>query len=339
MLRLIDRALGALVLACALMVAGGVHAQPLKVRISWVATPAHLPPLFMERPELMTRAGQSYTVEAVRLPGMAQTVAALAAGELDIALMTFPVLPLAAHGAKLDDLRIIASEYLDGEDGHYSTEFLTLKDSALHKTEDIKGKKIALPMRGGSNEMALRAVARKLGLDEKRDYTIVEAAPQELKAMLLDGRADVVAIGHPGMSADPTVHDAARALFTQRDALGPTAQVVWVARASFLERNRAALVDFMADALRMRRFLTDPKNHAQAVDIVARATKWPREKIDSWLFTKADFYRTPDGLPELSMLQQNIKQVVDLGLAKSGLDVRKYQDFSLAKDAGERLKQ
>ena len=43
-----------------LALAGIAQAEPVKIRISWVAVPNNLPPLFMEKPDLMTRSGQSY---------------------------------------------------------------------------------------------------------------------------------------------------------------------------------------------------------------------------------------------------------------------------------------
>jgi sulfonate transport system substrate-binding protein len=159
-----------------------------------------------------------------------------------------------------------------------------------------------------------------------------------MKATLLEKKVDLVGLGVPAFSADPVLRSQVRSLFTQRDALGPTAQVIWVAREGFLQRNRAAMVDFMADALRARRFFTDPKNHNEVVNIVSRVTKQPREQLDPWLFTKDDFYRSSDGVLDINILQHNIKSMVDLGFLKSGVDAKKYQDFSIVKDAAERLK-
>jgi ABC-type nitrate/sulfonate/bicarbonate transport system substrate-binding protein len=133
------------------------------------------------------------------------------------------------------------------------------------------------------------------------------------------------------------VQDATRALFTQRDALGPSAQVIWVARKGFLEKNRGVMVDFMADALRVRRYLTDPKNHEQVVNMVSRITKQPREQLDPWLFTDKDFYRAPDGVLDTNVLQKNIDKMVELGFLKNSIDVKKYQDMSIVKDAAARL--
>lgn len=338
MIRLVHTLIAAAAMTASLLLPGVARAQPTKIRISWVAVPNNLPPLFMEKPELMTRVGQSYVIDAVRFPGTPQSVAALASGDLDIALLTFSSFPLAIQNARLDDLRVIGDEFIDGMPGHYSAEFLVLKDGPVQKIEDLKGKTVAVNVRGGGTDMALRAITKKHGLEEKRDYTTVEVGFSNMKATLLEKKVDLVGLGVPAFSADPILRSQARALFTQRDALGPTAQVIWVAREGFLQRNRAAMVDFMADALRARRFFTDPKNHNEVVNIVSRVTKQPREQLDPWLFTNDDFYRSPDGVLDIAILQQNIKSMVDLGFLKSGVDVRKYQDFSIVKDAAERLK-
>jgi NitT/TauT family transport system substrate-binding protein len=325
-------------LAVALLLSAGAQAQPTKIRISWVAIPNNLPPLFMEKPEVMARVGQSYTIDAIRFPGTPQSVAALASGDLDIALLTFSSFPLAIQNAKLEDLRVIGDEFIDGVPDYYSAEFLVLKDGPIQKIEDIKGRTVAVNVRGGGTDMALRAITKKHGLEEKRDYTTVEVAFANMKATLLEKKTDLVGLGVPAFSVDPALRSQARALFTQRDALGPTAQVIWVAREGFLQRNRAAMVDFMTDALRARRFFTDPKNHNEVVDIVSRVTKQPREQLDPWLFTKDDFYRSPDGVLDINVLQNNIKSMVDLGFLKAGVDAKKYQDFSIVKEAAERLK-
>ena len=224
----------------------------------------------------------------------------LASGDLDIALLTFSSFPLAIQNAKLDDLRVIGDEFTDGVPGHYSAEFLVLKDGPVKTIEDLKGKSVAVNVRGGGTDMALRAITRKHKLEEKRDFTEVEVAFANMKATLLEKKVDLIGLGVPAMSADPALREVARTLFTQRDALGPTAQVIWVAREGFLQKNRAAMVEFMADALRVRRYFTDPKNHREVVELVSRVTKQPPEQLDPWLFTKDDFYRSPDGMLDIA---------------------------------------
>ena len=69
---------------------------------------------------------------------------------------------------------------------------------------------------------------------------------------------------------DPELMKASRLLFTQGESVGPTQTLLWAARTSFLQQHRAAMVDFMEDVLRARRFYFDPKNHKEAVEIVSK---------------------------------------------------------------------
>src|SRR5262249_26398323 len=95
-----------------------------------------------------------------------------------------------------------------------------------------------------------------------------------MKAMLSQKKADLASFVAP-FSFDPELKQIARPLFSQRDALGATQMIVWVARAGFLRKNRAAMVDFMEDSVRVVRWYLDPKNHDEAVQIAAKITKLP----------------------------------------------------------------
>jgi sulfonate transport system substrate-binding protein len=66
-------------------------------------------------------------------------------------------------------------------------------------------------------------------------------------------------------------------------------------------------------------------------------TKLPPQQLESWLFTKNDFYRDPNGILDPAVLQDNIDKMVELGFLKSGIDVRNYMDLSIVREAGARL--
>jgi sulfonate transport system substrate-binding protein len=65
--------------------------------------------------------------------------------------------------------------------------------------------------------------------------------------------------------------------------------------------------------------------------------KAPPERFD-WLFTKKDYYRNPDMLPDLKALQANIDLTHQLGFIKAPMDVSKYTDLTMVQDAAKRLK-
>ena len=66
------------------------------------------------------------------------------------------------------------------------------------------------------------------------------------------------------------------------------------------------MVDFMEDMLIIERWFMDPKNHEEVDQDRGEDDKAPPERF-GWLFTKQDYYRNPDMLPNLDALQSNIK--------------------------------
>jgi NitT/TauT family transport system substrate-binding protein len=197
---------------------------------------------------------------------------------------------------------------------------------------------VATNAAGSAVDIAMRAMLRKHSLEDKRDYTEVEAPFPTMWAMLAQKKTDLI----PGVipfSFDPAQRKNARVLFTQKDAIGPTQMIVWAARKNFIEKNRAAMVDMMEDVLRIVRWYLDPANHKEAVEICARITKQPPERFDAWLFTAKDYYRDPAMKPNLAVLQDNIATQKQLGFIKSDLDVNKYADLSIVEEAAKRLKQ
>jgi len=113
--------------------------------------------------------------------------------------------------------------------------------------------------------------------------------------------------------------------------------IVWTARKSFIDKNRAAMVDFMEDMLRITRWYTDPKNHDEVAQIASKITKAPPERF-GWLFTKQDTYRDPNLIPNLEALQRNVDTTRDLGFVKKKIDIKQYSDLSLVQEAAKRLK-
>src|SRR5439155_313011 len=122
--------------------------------------------------------------------------------------------------------------------------------------------------------VAMRAMLRKFSMEDKRDYTMIESPFPTMRAMLSEKKVDLIPAVIP-FSYDPELRKIGRTLFIQRDAIGVTDMIVWTARKPFLDKNRAAVVDFMEDTLRITRWFLDPNNHKEAIEIAGRVTKQP----------------------------------------------------------------
>jgi NitT/TauT family transport system substrate-binding protein len=325
--------------ACALGLLGtgaANSAEPVKIRMAWVAPVANWASIILEKKDLAKHMGQSYTLESTRFQGTPQMITAIANNELEVSNLAYSSLAIAIENAGLDDIRVIADEFQDGVPGYFSEQYYVRKDSGITKVEDLRGKVIGTNGAGSAVDVATRAMLRKHGLEDKRDYTMLEGPLPAMPAMLLEKKADLIPAVLP-FALNPKLKEEGRILFEQKEALGVTQMIVWAARKDFIEKNRPAMVDFMEDMLIITRWYLDPKNHDEVAQIASRITKVPPERF-GWLFTKADTYRDPNLLPNIEALQRNVDMTRDLGFVKKPIDIKKYVDVSLAQEAAKRLK-
>lgn len=325
--------------ACVFMLVGAParSADPVKLRIAWIVPAGDAPLALLGKEGIAQHEGKSYTLDFVHFTATPPMISALSANEIDLVPFAFSTFALAVENAKLDDLRILADVFRDGVEGYYSTEYMVLNDSPVKKVEDLKGKVVTSNAAGSAVDIALRSMLRKHGLEDKRDYSLIESAFPNMKAMLIDKKVDLIT-GVAPFSQNPELRAVAHPLFVQKEAIGVSQMIIMTARSGFVQKNRAAIVDFLEDNLRELRWYWNPANHDAAVKAVTDFTKTPAALWSSWIFTKGDLYHDPMGQPDLTALQRNIGAAHELGFVPADLDPKKYADLSLVEEAAKRLK-
>ena len=262
-MRLLKVLLGA-ALALPLMVAAALAQQPLKIRIAWTVPVANSPTILYEMPENLKFKGKSYDIELIYFQGTPLMITALQANEVDIALLAYSSLALAIQNAGMEDLRVIADEAQEGVDGYYTSPFMVRKDSGIDKVEDVKGKVVATVGAGSAVDIAMRAMLKK-------------ARPRR-QARLHDGRsARSRTCARCWPTRRPTwsrrccrsrsirrLVEIGKTLFTVKDAIGRSQFIVWVAREGFLQKNKAAMTDFMEDSITLAALPDGPEEPRQA---------------------------------------------------------------------------
>jgi NitT/TauT family transport system substrate-binding protein len=321
----------------AVLHAATASAQPLNIRIGWANTPATISPLLFQKTDIMRHHGRFYTVEAIKFTGTTPALEAMKAGTLDIGSMSFSNIGAAIVQQGMKDLRIIADGNQGGVAGYASISYYVRNDGAVKSNADLKGKQLVANAIGGAADFGLRAVLKKHGLIDKRDYTLWESAFPTLVGLLLSGKADLVAMTAPFVF-DPKLKANAHALFNLEAELGPIQQLVTVAREGFIAQHRAALVDFFEDYLISLQWFHDPKNRAEATRILANFTMLSEERFAGWVFDKGDFYHEPWARPNIPALTANLAMLRDLDFLPVALDPAPYVDLSLIDAAGRRLK-
>lgn len=317
-------------------IAQSASAEPVKIRIQWSVAPAHITPLIPEAPmDIYENYGKTYVVEPVRMRGSGPALQALAAGEIEFGGMSIQALVHGVKRARLD-LRVIAQVMSGGVEGYGATGYYA-REGEIKKIEDLKGKVVAVNALGSTIDAAVQAQLGKLGWKPGRDYQVVEVRFPAMLAALQSKRVDLTALVTPFDLIAEKKGGVIR-VFDMRDALGATETLQWIGKADWIEKNRSAVVDFLADNIRFRKWLHDPKSREQVLETVSKVTKRPAKNYASWAFTKKDNYRDPQAMVNVERMQRNVDDLVRLGILDEGLEAKKYIDLSLAKEAAARVK-
>ena len=322
-------------LAGAIAMTGTVNAEAQKVRIGYDVVPIHLAPLvFGLDTDVLANKGTKYEPDLIRFRGSSLQLQALAAGELDIAVLAFSTLAAGIVNAR-QDIVAIADVAQDGPG--FSSVYGVLEDSPIQSVDDLNGKILSINRAGGAVDMAARVVMTKAGLKPGVDVNILEAGFSNQEAMLREGKTDVAVFIAPFWSRAQKT-GGIRPLFYQRDGLGDTQFLLYAAKKDFIAENREILVDVMEDYIRGVRWLTDEGNRDQALDMIAAWNKNDRSNYEAWsLIPSEDYRHDADGKVNVAALQSNIDTLHELGLLRETLDATEIVDHSLVEEAAARI--
>ncbi len=313
-------------------------AEPVVIRVDWTVLPEQFAPLIPAvpkyAPDLYRHYGKSYVVQPLKFQGGGVTLTALAVGETQLSTLNPQALVLGIVNAKLD-LRVIAQQLSTEIPGHLKTWFWVNKDR-IKTIGDLKGKVIGVNARASATDAAAEIVLSRRGLAALRDYQLLEVAFPFQLAALKAGKIDA-AVLVPPFNLDAEADPSLAPLFSIGDAFGPLETSVWAGKADFIAEHRAALVDFLEDNIRMRRWMLDPATRNDAIRLLADVSKVPSEKYAGWVYSSKDYYYDPDARVDVKRLQRNIDDMKQANIVPAAIDVAPFVDLSLADEAAARV--
>jgi ABC-type nitrate/sulfonate/bicarbonate transport system substrate-binding protein len=312
---------------------GAASAEPVKIRMQYASVSQFVALIPHVPKELYRHYGKSYVVEPNFMPGSGPALTAFAAGELELAALNPQSLGNAVANAKLP-VKALVSVISSDMPGHVRATYYCHADR-VKKVEDLRGKSIGINALGSSPEAAARAFLGRHGMQPGRDYQMVEMRFNVALAALDAKKVDCAILVPPWVNLVSQRKDLV-AMFAPGDVFGPTETVFWAGRPDWIAANRAALVDFAEDHIRMRHWCQDPKTHGEAVVLAAKIGKQPI-KAFSYLWTDKDNYHEPNGLIDLARLQKNMDDLHKYGLVSAKVNAAEHTDTSIVREAMGRI--
>ncbi len=297
------------------LTAAAASADPLDIRIAWSQMPGHMIPVLFTHKEVLKHYGVTYVVTPILFRGSTPQITAMAANEIDMGTFSPTALTLAVTNAHLN-VKATADVLSDGMKAGHSDAFMVRADSGIRTVADLKGKRIGTNAIGSVLDTSMRVITARHGLQDKRDFTVIEAAFPNMPAMIEEEKIDCGPILEPYQDIAEK-SGKLRVLFTNKDAVGPAQSVVLAARADFLAAHHDALLDFYEDYIRAFRWFMDPRNRTASIGIIANFMHQPPANL-GYLFTSRDYYRDPYLVPTPHYIQTAADAALAAGaIAKS----------------------
>lgn len=268
--------------------------------------------------------GKDYVVDMTFTRGTPEAGTLLAAGQADMATLSFAVFALSILKQTVPGgMTIVSDNYQDGLPGYANNTAFVPVDSPIKTVKDLKGKKIAINAYGSSADMSVRVKLKQEGLDPRNDVDIVEIAFPNIGPALRENRVDCGELVVPFLNAE-IQKGGLRALFTAGDAFGPYSPIFQVVTNDFVKKNESAVRAYLADYVAGLQWFYDSANRAQAVTLAASITKTPPAVLESYMMTKRDYYRDPSACVSAKTIQSPIDAMAAVGLIDKPVQIADY---------------
>jgi sulfonate transport system substrate-binding protein len=272
--------------------------------------------------------GKQYKVDMTLTRGTPEAATLLAAGQADMATLSFAVFATTVlKNAVPGGMTIVADNYQDGHKGYAANTYFVLDKSSIRNVADLKGKRIAINAYGSAVDLALRVRLKKEGIDPRKDAQIVEVGFANIGSAIRDGRVDCGVLILPFMNAE-VGKGGLRAVFDGGDAFGQYSPIFQVGTNDFLKRQPGAVRAFLADYVLGLQWFYDPVNRKRAIEITSEFTKSPAAVLESYFMTAKDYYRDPLACVRSALIQTPIDAMFNEGLIDKPVKVIDHMNLS-----------
>jgi NitT/TauT family transport system substrate-binding protein len=321
-----------LALAAAAIGPTAATAQVPTIRVQYIVPVDNLGSLFdvpSFQQNVLKNYGKRYKLDLSRAQGTPLVVAAMAAGEADVAYLAYNSFATAViKGVVPGGLTIVGAEFYDSHPEHFNFPWLALADTPINSVKDLKGKKIGVLAIGTGADATTRLMLKKSGLDPVRDVTIVEIPAPAMEEAVRSKKIDA-GFFPPIFAYRAMATGGLKKVFDSYQAWGkPYLFSFMVARNDYLKKSPETVRAFLEDYVTLSRHIYKPENREAVLDVIAAHFKAPRAVLQQFYLTKKDVYRPPDGRVVPEDLQHAISRLHELGFLEKDIPVAQYVDNS-----------
>lgn len=281
------------------------------------------------REEVAEGAGNSYELQFTQIGSTPQIVSSIAAGEVDLGLVAYASFPRVLNKKAVPSgLTGISIDFNDANPDYYSFTIRVLDDSDVNSVGDLADKKIGVNAIGTGVQAIIYNRLEKAGLAPEEDVTWIELSFPAMGSGLEEGRIDA-GIFPSTFAAAMRQQGNTRVLFDSRDSWDREYPFVFYAASNkTLENKTSALETYLKDQVALIDYMRDSSNRDTIISAVANHYNLPRDLLDSYLLTKQDIYRPPDGRIDVDSLQAVTDRLNELGFIDEPVPIDDHIDNS-----------
>ena len=192
----------------------------------------------------------------------------LASGELDLADYGVDNAIAMVENAGVDVILVAATD---------STPTELLAQPEIKSLADLRGKTVLVDAPNTQNALALKKILSTAGLSAGADFVMKEAGGTGARIAAMLKQKEFAATMASGQTAVQARQGGLVSLATTANIFGPTLRYGVFTRRQWARENGDLLVRYLAAHIEAQRWIMNPANREQVIDIVARQAKLSRE--------------------------------------------------------------
>jgi sulfonate transport system substrate-binding protein len=265
--------------------------------------------------------GSAYELEVSRNSSTPDTLNQMAAGEIDMGLLTTVSYASAVQQEAVPgNISMIATDFWDAHADYYGFTIYSKGDSDISKPEDLEGKKLGVNALGTGIHAVFVKRLQQVGIDPDNDVQFVELGFPNFTAAINDGRIDAGI--YPALFAVQARGEGFTPVFSSQDAWDEAYPFAYMcASQDALEEKQDAFNAWGEDYVNLVDYIYD--NRDDVVEWAAAHFELPPPLVDGFFLTNDDYYRK-DVTVDFERLQFIMDDMEALGFLDSSFDVQEY---------------